>query len=69
METLLQPPLLLDGAAATAYRKAGMPAGAVPAFWALEHPDMAGDLVRPVHGGRLRRPVCPYLRPVAFVPA
>lgn len=46
METLLQPPLLLDGAAATAYRKAGMPAGAVPAFWALEHPDMAGDLVR-----------------------
>ena len=46
METLLQPPLLLDGAAATAYRKAGMPAGAVPAFWALEHPDTAGDLVR-----------------------
>lgn len=46
METLLQPPLLLDGAAATAYRKAGMPGRAVPAFWALEHPDMAGDLVR-----------------------
>ena len=46
METRLQPPLLLDGAAATEYQKAGMPAGELPARWALEHPGPAAELTR-----------------------